>query len=282
MDKPTRKELTMAMTVNSNVNAIVRSLNIATIQNDASMKRLASGQRITSAKDDAAGLAIATRMQSRIQGMAVAERNAGDALSLAQTADSALGLTSDLMTRMKELATQAANATNGTTDLAKLDKEYQELAKEITRTLGGADFNGQKILAGGSGAKSFVVGADSTDTINVTTTNMSTNTDVTAVTGGNLTSQANAKTAMDKLSTAQDTVNTERAMYGATQSRFESVISGLQSQADALSSAKSRIMDTDYATETAALQKTQVLQQAATAMLSHANAKPQQVLTLLR
>jgi flagellin len=270
------------MTVNSNINSIVKSLNTASMQNDTSMKRLASGQRITSAKDDAAGLAIATRMQSRMQGMAVAQRNAGDALSLAQTADNALGQTSDIMTRMRELATQAANATNGTTDLSKLDKEYQELAKEVTRTIGGADFNGQKILAGDAGAKSFVVGADSTDVIDVTTVNMSTNTDITAVTGGDLTSAANAKTAMDNIATALDTVNTERAMYGATQSRFESVISGLQSQQDSLSSAKSRIMDTDYATETASLQKTQVLQQAATAMLSQANAKPQQVLSLLR
>jgi len=272
----------MALTINSNINPIIRSLNASTMQNDDAMKRISSGLRINSAKDDAAGLAIATRMQSRMQGMSVAQRNAADALSLAQTADSALGQTSDLMTRMRELATQAANATNSTSDLTKLDQEYQQLALEVTRTLGGADFNGQKILAGGAGAKEFIVGADSTDAITVTTTNMSTNAAVTAITGGNITTAANAKTAMDNLATALDTVTTERAMYGAVQSRFESVSVGLMAQSDALSSAKSRIMDADYSVETAKMQKTQVLQQASMAMLAQANAKPQQVLQLLR
>lgn len=272
----------MSLSINANTSAIVRSLNTATVQTDDSMKRLSSGQRINSAKDDAAGLAIATRMQSRLQGMNVAQRNAGDALSLAQTADSTLGQTTDLMTRMRELATQAANATNGTSDLAKLDKEYQELGKEVTRTLGGADFNGKKILGAGAGANDFIVGADSTDVITVTTTNMAADTTVTAATGGSLTSAASAKTAMDNLATALDTVNTERALYGATQSRFESVITGLQTQTDSLTTARGRITDTDYATETSKMQKNNVLQQASMAMLSQANAKPQQVLQLLR
>jgi flagellin len=272
----------MSLTINSNVNAIVRSLNTAGVAQDESMKRLSSGQRINSAKDDAAGLAIATRMQSKLQGMSVAQRNASDALSLTQAADAALGQTSDMMIRMKELATQSANATNGTEDQAKLDKEFQELAKEITRTIGGADFNGTKILAGGAGAKEFMVGADSTDTITVTTTNLATDTDITAVTGGDITSAANAKTAMDNIDTALDKITEERALYGATASRFESVITGLQGQSDALASAKGRIMDTDYATETAKMQKNQVLQQASMAMLSQANAKPQQVMQLLR
>lgn len=272
----------MSMTINQNSNAIVKSLSTATAQNDTAMKRLSSGQRVNSSKDDAAGLAIATRMQSKLQGMSVAQRNAGDALSMAETADSALGQASDIMTRMRELSTQAANATNGSSDNAALDKEYQELGKELTRTLGSADFNGKKILAGDAGTLSFVVGSDSTDTIDVVTTNMSTNADITAVTGGDLTSAANAKTAMDDLKTALDTVTTERAMYGAVQSRFDSVVSGLQSQTDSLSTARSRIMDADYAVESANLQKSQTLQQAATAMLSQANAKPQQVLSLLR
>lgn len=272
----------MSLTVSSNINSIQRSLTLASNSANESMKRLSSGQRINTAKDDAAGLAIATRMNSRLQSMEVAQRNAGDALSMAQAADNALGQTSDILTRMRELATQAANATNGTEDMAKLDTEYQQLAEEVGRVLGGADFNGQKILAGDAGAKEFIVGADSTDAISVTTTNMATNADITAVTGGDLTSAANAKTAMDNIATALDTVNTERAMYGAVQSRFETAISGLQGQSEALASAKGRIMDTDYASEMASFQKNQVLQQAATAMLAQANQRPSAVMSLLR
>lgn len=272
----------MSLTISANINGIVRSLDASSSANTTAMKRLSSGHRINSAKDDAAGLAISTRMDSRLRGMAVAQRNAADALSMSQTADSSLGQVSDIMSRMRELATQASNDTNSTSDLANLDKEYQQLASEVTRTITSADFNGQKILSTNAGAKTFVVGANSTDTISVTTTDMSANADITAVTGGSLTSQASAKTAMDNLSTALDTVNTERAMFGAAQSRFESVVSGLQAQSDALSDAKGRITDTDYALETANLQKTNVLQQASTAMLAQANARPQQVLQLLR
>lgn len=272
----------MSLTVNNNVNNITRSLAINSTKTDDSMKRMASGNRINSAKDDAAGLAIATRMQANMKSMDVAKRNAGDGQSLAEAADAALGQTSDLMTRMKELATQAANATNGTTDQAKLDKEFQELAKEVTRTIAGADFNGQKILAGDAGAKEFIVGAASTDAITVTTTNLSTDADITAVTGGDLTSAANAKTAMDDLTTALDKITSERALYGATMSRFESAVSGLESQTAALDQARSRIMDVDYASETARMQKTQTLAQAATAMLSQANQRPSQVMGLLR
>ena len=272
----------MTMTVSNNVATITRALSLNSQKTDESMKRLSTGQRINTAKDDAAGLAIATRMQSNLKSMAVAQRNAGDGLSLASAADAAIGQTVDLVTRMRELATQAANGTNGTTDQAKLDSEFQELADEVTRTLAGADFNGVKILAGGAGAKEFIVGAASTDAITVTTTNLSTDATITAVTGGDLTSAANAKTAMDNITTALDTLTEERALYGATMSRFDSAIAGLSSQSAALDEARSRIMDTDYASEMAAMQKTQVLSQAATAMLSQANQRPAAVLSLLR
>jgi flagellin len=124
----------MSMTISANVNAIQRSLSNSTMGSDTAMQRLSTGKRINSAKDDAAGLAISTRMDSRLRGMAVAGRNAADGSSLAQTADASLGQTSDMMTRMRELATQAANGTNGTSDMANLDKEYQALASEVTRT----------------------------------------------------------------------------------------------------------------------------------------------------
>lgn len=272
----------MGLGVSSNIYTIQRAITQASSSSADSMKRMSTGNRISSAKDDAAGLAISSRMNSRLQGMNVAMRNAGNGQSLAEAADSALGQTSDLLTRMKELATQAANATNGTSDMAQLDKEFQQLSAEVTRTLSGADFNGIKMLAGGAGAKDFIVGADATDTITVTTNNMTANANITAVTGGDLTSAANAKTAMTNIGLALDDVNTERSMYGAVQSRFESITTGLQSQSEALSNAKSRITDTDYAAESANLQKQSVLQQAATAMLSQANQKPSMVLSLLR
>jgi len=272
----------MSLTVSNNVNSITRALSMSSNATDASMKRLSTGQRINTAKDDAAGLAIATRMQANLKSMAVAQRNAGDGLSLAETADAALGQTIELMTRMKELSTQAANGSNGATDREKLDSEFQELAAEVTRTIASADFNGVKILAGGAGARDFVVGASPTDKITVTTTNLSTATEITDVTAGDITTAANAEAAMTDIDAALDTLTEERALYGATMSRFESAISGLQSQSAALDSARGRIMDTDYATEMASMQKTQVLQQAATAMLAQANQRPAAVLSLLR
>lgn len=272
----------MSLTVSNNIFSIQRSLTLASTQANESMKRLSSGERIITAKDDAAGLAIATRMQSRLQGMTVAQRNAGDGLSMAQAADNALGQTGSILTRMRELATQAANATNSDEDRAKLNEEYTALAAEVTRTLSGADFNGQKILSTDAGAKEFIVGADSTDVISVTTQDMTANANITASVSGDLTSAANAKKAMDDLAKALDDVSTERAKYGAIQSRFETAVTGLQSQAEALTAAKGRITDTDYAAEMASFQKNQVLTQAATAMLAQANQRPSMVLSLLR
>lgn len=272
----------MSMTISANVNAIQRSLQTATIGSDNAMNRLSSGKRINTAKDDAAGLAISTRMDSRLKGMAVAQRNAGDGMSMAQAADASLGQTSEMMTRMRELATQAANGTNGTSDMANLNKEYQQLASEVTRTLTNTDFNGKKILGANAGAVDFIIGADATDKITVTTSDMTANANITAVTAGDLTSAANSLTAMTNLSKALDDINTERALYGATASRFESITTTLQTQADALTTAKGRITDTDYAVESANMQKNNVLSQAATAMLSQANARPQAVLSLLR
>lgn len=270
------------LSVSSNIYTIQRAITQSSQASADSMKRLSTGERIITAKDDAAGLAISTRMNSRITGYNVAMRNASDGQSLAEAADSALGVASDLLTRMRELSTQAANATNGTSDMAQLDKEYQQLAAELTRTLAGADYNGIKVLAGGAGAREFIVGADSTDAITLTTTNMSINANVTGATGGDLTSATNAKAAMDDIAAALDDINTERANYGAMQSRFQSITTSLQSQADAVSNAKSRITDADYAAESANLQKQNTLQQAATAMLSQANQKPSMVLSLLK
>jgi len=270
--------------INTNVISLNAQRNLNTTQSAlaTSIQRLSSGLRVNSAKDDAAGLAIAERMNAQVRGMNVAIRNANDGISLAQTAEGALGKVGDMLQRMRELAVQSANATNGDDDRANLDAEYQELAKEITRTIGATQFNGLKILAGDAGAQSFQVGANSADKVDITTTDMSADADVTAVTGGDLTDATNADSAMDAIDTALTTINAERALYGAAQNRFESIIGTLQVSAENQSAARGRIMDTDFAAETANLSRAQVLQQAGMAMLSQANAVPQNVLSLLR
>ncbi len=274
----------MPQTINTNVSSLnaQRNLNASQSSLATSMQRLSSGLRVNSAKDDAAGLAIAERMNTQVRGMNVAIRNANDAISLAQTAEGALGKLSDMMQRMRELAVQAANATNGAGDRGNLDAEYQELADEITRTISSTRFNGLDILAGDAGPHDFQVGANSGDTVTVTTTDMSADADIAAVTGGDLTSAANASTAMNDIDTALDTINTERALYGAVQNRFEAVITTLQVAAENQAAARGRIMDADFAAETANMSRAQILQQAGTAMVAQANQLPQQVLQLLR
>jgi flagellin len=274
----------MPMTINTNVVSLNAQRNLNTSQSSlaTSMQRLSSGLRVNSAKDDAAGLAIAERMGAQARGMAVAIRNANDAISLAQTAEGAIGKLSDMMQRMRELAVQSANATNGTGDRANLNAEYAELAAEITRTIGATRFNGLAILAGNAGAQAFQVGANSGETVTVTTTNLSANADVTAVTGGSVTTAALAGTAMTNIDTALNTLNAERALYGATQNRFESIVSVLQVAAENQLAARGRIMDADFAAETANLSRAQILQQAGSAMVAQANQLPNQVLALLR
>lgn len=276
----------MAQSINTNVMSLNAQRNLNGSQGAMSLavQRLSSGLRVNSSKDDAAGLAIAERMSAQVRGMNVGIRNANDAISLAQTADGALGQISELAQRMRELAVQSSNATNGTGDRANLDTEYQQLALELTRTIAGASFNGKAILAADAGAQTFQVGAKNaaTDQITVTTTDLSGNADVTAVTGGNVTTDTAARTAMDDLDTLLDTVNTQRATYGAIQNRFSSVISTLQVAVENQSAARGRIMDADFATETANLTRSQVLQQAGQAMLSQANASTSNVLSLLR
>ncbi len=274
----------MAMTINTNLVSMNAQRNASASQSSlaTSMQRLSSGMRVNSAKDDAAGLAIAERMGAQVRGMNVAIRNANDAISMSQTAEGALGKVGDMLQRMRELAVQSANATNGTSDRANLDAEYTELSAEIGRTLTSTKFNGQAILAADSGAKVFQVGANNGETVTITTTNMSTNAGITAVTGGGVDTLATANTALTNIDTALDTVNSERALYGASQNRFESVIGTLQVSAENQAAAKSRITDADFAAETANLSRAQILQQAGSAMIAQANQLPQQVLSLLR
>lgn len=274
----------MPQIINTNIMSMnsQRNLNMSQSAMSTAVQRLSSGLRVNSAKDDAAGLAIAERMSAQVRGMNVAIRNANDAISLSQVAEGALGTVGDMLQRMRELAVQSANATNGDGDRSNLDQEFQQLGEEITRVLANTKFNGLAIVGGDAGTQTFQVGANSTDTIDVTTQALDTNTDVTAVTSTDITSAANATAAIDLVDTALTTVNNERALYGATQNRFESVISGLQINVENQTAARSRIVDADYSAETAALTRAQILQQAGVAMLAQANASPQSVLSLLR
>ena len=287
----------MAAYINTNTASMnsQRNLNASQSSLTTSLQRLSSGLRINSAKDDAAGLAISDRMTSQIRGNTVAMRNANDGISLAQTAEGSLSKVGDNLQRMRELAVQSMNSTNGTDDKAALDQEFGELAKEVQRISGGADFNGKKILgaAATSAGFSFQVGAGVTtdDSITVKTKNMPTDTSIVAEAGSNnaalgravLTGDATATASVvTKLDAALKTVNSERAVYGATQNRFEAVVSNLQVSIESQSASRSRIMDTDFASETASLTRSQILQQAGTAMLAQANSLPNGVLSLLR
>src|SRR5580765_5063418 len=205
----------MTMSINSNIVSLNAQRHLTESQSSlaTSMERLSSGLRVNSAKDDAAGLAIADRMNAQIRGMNVAIRNANDGISLAQTADGALSTVSDALQRMRELAVQAQNGSNGTTDRANLDTEYQQLSQEITRISQQTKFNGIAIIGtAGAGAQVFQVGANNGDTLTVTTSA------VTTVSGA-VTTVAAAATALTAIDTALDTITTNRATYGAAMSR---------------------------------------------------------------
>jgi flagellin len=276
----------MAATINTNVQSLTaqRNLGMSQASLSTSMQRLSSGLRVNSAKDDSAGLAIAERMQSQVRGMNVAIRNANDAISMAQTAEGAIGKVGDMLQRMRELAVQSANATNSSDDRANLNAEFKELKAEISRTISSTKFNGLAVLGSDAGTLTFQVGANTDDTVDIATVNMATNADISAVTVSTaaITDVSSARAAMADIDAALTKVNTERANYGAAQNRFETIISTLQVSAENQAAARGRIMDADFATETANLSRSQILQQAGTAMVAQANALPQGVLALLR
>ena len=277
--------------INTNSVSLNAQRNLSASQGSlaTSMQRLSSGLRVNSAKDDAAGLAIAERMNAQVKGMNVAIRNANDGISLAQTAEGALGKIGDNLQRMRELAVQAANDTNGTTDRTALDTEYKTLAEENARVISSTEFNGQKLLTGSGGSAgtfNFQGGAnsDADNQISISTANvasaMGTNTQGASATLG--TTGTAARTAMDDLDAAIDVVTTSRSNFGAAQNRFESVISNLQVASENQAASRGRIMDADFAAETSNLSRGQILQQAGTAMIAQANQLPQGVLSLLR
>jgi flagellin len=263
------------------------------------MERLSTGQRINSAGDDAAGLAISSKMTSQINGLNMAVRNANDAISLVQTADGALVEVSSMLQRMRELAVQAASGTYSSTDKTALDTEYDQLRLQIQDINDDTQWNGTALLSGGT-TFTFHVGANASQTVAVaigdfdtdeanassgvfealadaTSDNNNSNDDLAT---SNIDSAAN--TAIGYLDEAISRVNEERAKLGAAISRLEYASDNLANISQNTSASRSRVLDADYATETTELARTQIIQQAATAMLSQANQYPQTVLALLK
>jgi len=284
----------MPQTLNTNLISLNAQRNLGSSQSAlaTSMQRLSSGMRVNSAKDDSAGLAIAERMNSQIKGMTVATRNANDGISLAQTAEGALGKVGDMLQRMRELAVQAVNSTNSTGDRDSLNNEYLQLAREAARTLGGTQFNGQSILATTTDSV-FQVGANTVaalDQISVAAFDWSAVANISTAIGAGTGPAVNvagtdgsfATASITALDAAITSVNDQRATFGAVQNRFDNVVANLMVNVENQTAARSRIMDADYASETSNLSRASILQQAGNAMVAQANQLPQQVLALLR
>jgi len=266
----------MAQTINTNVLSLNSQRHLSTSQADLSqsIERLSSGLRVNSARDDAAGLAIAARMEAQVRGSDVAIRNANDGISLAQTAEGALNEVGNMLQRMRELAVQSANGTNSSGDRANLDAEYQALDAEIGRLATATEFNGVAILAADT-TTTFQVGANKGDTLDI-------DTKAVAQVTGDITSVATAETALDAIDTMIDTIAGDRANLGAASSNFSSAVNNLQIMSESTSAARGRIMDADFAVETANMTRASIMQQAGTAMVAQANQLPNGVLSLLR
>ena len=271
--------------INTNTSAL-RAQNgsrVANNQLQTAMERLSTGKRINSAKDDAAGLAIASSMSSQIRGMNQGIRNSNDGISMAQTAEGALSEVGNMLQRIRELAVQASSGTYSADDKTNLQAEVTELQSQITSILDNTEFNGIKLFdgsAGTSGTVTIQTGANAADTVDLDFADISGDyTDALAV---DVTSLAAAGADLDTLSDALAATATTRAELGASQSRLDSTVNNLSSNVANLSDARSRIEDTDFSSETTELAKAQVLSQASTAMLAQANQSAQSVLSLLR
>ena len=291
--------------INTNVAANITSNALTKNERAMSqaMERLSTGQRINNAGDDAAGLAVSSRMTSQINGLNMAVRNANDAISLVQTADGALGEVEAMLQRMRELAVQAASGTMSSTDLTALDNEFSALAVGIDDIADDTTWNGMQLLDGSSnsGVFTFHIGANASQTLALTIKDFTTdggtsgvfeNLDDTTTTNFAdddadldavvITSRTEANTAITEVGHAITRLQAERATLGAVINRLEYSADNLSNVSQNTSASRSRVLDADYASETTELARTQIIQQAATAMLSQANQQAQSVLALLK
>ncbi|EJG0740812.1 flagellin FliC [Cronobacter sakazakii] len=279
----------MMSVINTNLLSLTTQTNLNKSQSalGTAIERLSSGLRINSAKDDAAGQAIANRMTSQVKGMTQAARNANDGISLVQTAEGNLNEINTNLQRIRELAVQAANDTNGSTDLASINTEITQRLLEIDRIAGGANFNGKSLLNGNvKTALKIQVGAGTSDN---DTISIGTNALINATSGSlsttlktSITDNTTAQTVISAADAAITQIDTARSNMGAIQNRFESTINNLNNSINNLTAAQSRIQDADYATEVSNMSRAQILQQAGTSVLSQANQVPQSMLSLLR
>ena len=275
----------MSLAINTNVSSMVAQNSLAKTQSalSTSFARLSSGLRINSAADDAAGLGISKSMNAQVRSYAVAERNTNDGISMLQTADGGAEEIHGIMTRMRELAVQASNGSLSATDYTNMDAEYQQGAQEIDRISSSVQFNGLNLLSGAAATKSFQVGIGTaaTDRISVSFGGAD-GTRLLGAAATDVTSFANAQTAITALDSGIQTLSGVRAGFGAAMNRFSNTVSNLQTMQTNTSASLSRIRDADIAAETAHLSKNQVLSQAGTAILSQANQTSQLAMGLLR
>ncbi|MDF8334277.1 flagellin [Novosphingobium cyanobacteriorum] len=272
--------------INTNISAIraANASNSAGKMAQTAMERLSTGKRINSAKDDAAGLAIATSMTAQIKGMSQAVRNANDGISLSQTADGALNEVTNMMQRIRELATQSASGTyQDATDRAYMQTEVDELTAQIDQVVSNTKFNGVALFDGSTATVTVQTGANATDTVDLAMADLTT----LAASGGaagsyDVSTATAANGQLTAIDTELDSISSARATLGAGQNRLESVVNNLNDNITNLSDARSRIQDTDYSAETTQMAKAQILSQASTAMIAQANQSQQNVLSLLR
>ncbi|MGB4055484.1 MAG: flagellin [Porticoccaceae bacterium] len=281
--------------INTNVAATVTSNALAKNERamGQAMERLSTGQRINSAADDAAGLAISSKMTSQIRGLDQAVRNANDAISMIQTADGAAIEITNMFQRMRELAVQSKNGTNTANDVTSLGVEFDALLAQINSIATNTQWNGKNILDGTSTPVTFQVGANANQTVQVAFGNFKSDNTTTygTFTGNNAAGAAVTKLSessvddvniIGNLDAAIGGLNTQRATFGAAMNRLGYAVDNLTNVSQNASASRSRILDADYAAESTELARTQIIQQAGTAMLAQANQQAQSVLTLLK
>lgn len=276
----------MAISIQTNVSSLETQKSLGKTQSmlNKNFSRLSSGFRINTAADDAAGLAISESMKTQIRSYVVAERNSNDALSMTQTAESALGEMHNILGRMRELAMQGSNGSMTSTDRGYLNTEFNALQEEMQRMQSSAKFNGRELISSTATSITFQIGLNNTGSDQITltfgglglTTLLAATTSVAGMTTGN------ALTALGRIDEALTTISTNRAKYGATMNRLEVAVSSIQTMRLNLSAANSRIRDVDVAEETASLSRNQILSQAGVAVLAQANQLPQLALSLLK
>ncbi|QST02352.1 flagellin FliC (plasmid) [Pontibacillus sp. ALD_SL1] len=278
------------MYINTNISSINTRFSLANNQEDLNkaMERLSSGLRINSAKDDAAGLAISTRMQTNIAGMNIAARNAQDGISMLQSAEGGLSTMTSILQRMRELSVQADNGTNGTSDVAALQNEVDALVSEIGNISSSLQFN-NIVLFGGDGVAAsgnpltvtLHIGAGATETMDVTIDQIDTTSLTLDITGA-LDLSTSPSAAITAIDAALQTISDNRANLGATMNRLEFTITNLNTTSTNMSAAKSRVLDADMARETSVMTKQKILSQSSLQMLKQANSNPQMILSLLQ